>query len=117
MPNLSDTSPMRLHDGDTVSLRVTRSVPVWSLIAGAIAVVVQAVTLHLGQVRQAELIAGLSQKIAEQNVGIERLVARMEGLAERTNEAKNSAARADYKLEDVERRVSALERATGGRRP
>lgn len=104
------TEPMPLRDSDTLGLRVTRSVPAWTVGAGVIALVVQAVTLQLGQARQGELISDLSRRIVEQNESINRVSLRLDGLNDKANEAKNSATLYSYKLEDLDRRLGVLER-------
>ena len=107
--------PNRLDDA--VSLRVTRSVPVWSILAAFALFVGQAVTLQLGQTRQGELIVDLSRKISEQNDSIRELRGLVNVISEKAHEARVRSAQNDYKLEDLDRRVNALERPIPRRFP
>lgn len=105
-----DSARMPLRDTDTIGLRVTRSVPIWSVLTALVVIVAQAVSLQLGQSRQGELIADANQKLLEQKGAISALAIKVELFSAALNDANLRTARIEYRLDDHDRRVNALER-------
>lgn len=95
---------------DTIGLRMTRSVPAWQVLASLVFVVAQAVLLWSGQNRQAEKIADLTVIVKEQNALIAARSAQTEHLVELLNDANRRTDKIEFRLEDHDRRINALER-------
>ena len=94
----------RIPLDDSVSLRVTRSVPIWSVLTALVVVVAQAVSLQLGQNRQAELIADLTGKVKEQNALIAARSAQTDRLVDSLNDANRHVDKLDFRVDDFVRR-------------
>lgn len=99
MPDLS-TTPMPLEPHTVV--KVTKEIPLWALITCIGAFAGQGVAVYYGQVRQGE-------KITEMTTELRAVVSKL-------NDNAVKAATVEYQVNDLQRRVTALEsdrRASG----
>jgi uncharacterized coiled-coil protein SlyX len=103
--------PVATRDDDFAGIRVSRTVPSWALFTAVIGFVIQFVALQLGQTRQEERIVDLSKKIAEQSVSIKEVALRVDSISDKAQEVRFKAANTDYRIEDLERRLNAVEQA------
>lgn len=104
--SITDRAPL----DDTIGLRMTRSVPAWQVLTSLVFVVAQAVLLWSGQSRQAEKIADLTALVKEQNALIATRSAQTDHLVELLNDANRRADKLDFRIDDHDRRINALER-------
>lgn len=94
--------PYGTRENDTVSLRVTRSVPVWSIVTGLVFVVGQAVALQLGQQRLGEL-------ITVQNLAVNEIKTSLVKLTEDLSVMRLDVFKHEMTQKEIERRLNALE--------
>jgi hypothetical protein len=87
-----------------MNLRVTRSVPVWSIVTGLIFVVAQAVALQLGQLR-------LNELVSDQTRIVSKLTDQLEATNKELRSNQFDIFKHDNALKDLERRMNLMERA------
>lgn len=102
---------MHVREEDQAQIvRVTRDVPLWSIISALVVVGVQAAALYYGQVRQTELLNTQSSTIKE-------LTAQVQQLSVDITKSNLKAVEYDFRIGDLSRRVQQLETNSFNRIP
>lgn len=91
---------------DAVTLRVTRNVPVWTVLAAMVVLVGSAVTLQLGQAVQTKEIAALNETVKEFD---KKFSATVNTLGDRITVMERKDLEQDYRIRDIESRHSNIE--------
>lgn len=93
----SDTSPMGLASSSVAAVKITREIPLWGILSVVAMLGGQAVSTYYGQAQLTEKVILLTNEVRTMN--------------QELNRATNAQTGFEYKLEDMRRRIEAVEDA------
>jgi hypothetical protein len=96
---------IRAEDQEDVSLRITRSVPAWTLLGALIVLVASAVTLQLGLSAQEKQLLLLNEALRD-------LDKKLSSTGDRQAQTERKDLEQDFRIRDLEARNQSLEQRT-----
>jgi TolA-binding protein len=96
---------IRAEDPEDLSLRITRSVPAWTLLGALVVLVASAVTLQLGQSSQEKQMITVVESLRE-------LDKKLHVIGDRISSMERKDLEQDFRLRDMEGRLQSLEQRT-----
>jgi hypothetical protein len=101
---IMETNVEHTRSTDDPLVRINREVPLWSLLTGLALVAAQAAALYYNQQSQTELLKGQAETIKE----LSRTVT---DLSSRIQKVNLDNVRYEFQIQDLDRRVQAIERS------
>lgn len=101
--------PLRERDGEALNLRVTRSVPAWSIVTGLVVVTLAWGSLNYNQLRQGDQITAAVTAIKEQGDSVKEVGRNVGQLSIDLGKVNTKNVEYEFRISDLDRRLRTIE--------